>query len=77
MKNKLLAMTKSGRAQLAVASIALMSAGSSFAAAGDIDTSAATGYIAAGVVAAGVVTGAMFGLVALIGAAKKAMRAGT
>jgi hypothetical protein len=77
MKHKFLVAVKSRRAQLAVGSIALMSAGSSFAAAGDIDTSAALGYITAGGVAAGAVTAAMFGLVALIGAAKKAMRAGT
>lgn len=49
----------------------------SFAAAGDIDTGPALGYIAGGLAAAAAVTAAMFGLVALIGAAKKAMRAGT
>ncbi|WP_426139440.1 hypothetical protein [Pseudomonas sp. DWP3-1-2] len=76
MKAKLLALSKSGRAQVALASVAMLSAGSSFAA-GEIDTSEALTYIAGGVVAAGLVTGAMFGLVALIGAAKKAMRAGT
>jgi len=42
-----------------------------------IDTAEALGYIAGGVAAAGAVVAAMFGLVALIGAAKKAMRAGT
>ena len=42
-----------------------------------IDTAEALGYITAGGVAAGAVLAAMFGLVALIGAAKKAMRAGT
>lgn len=47
------------------------------AAAGDIDTTQALLYVTGGVVAAAAVTGAMFGLVALIGAAKKAMRAGT
>jgi hypothetical protein len=77
MKQKMLAFVKSRRAQVAVGTVALMSAGSSFAAAGDIDTSQALGYVAGGVVAAGAVTAAMFGLVALIGAAKKAMRAGT
>lgn len=51
-------------------------AGSSFAA-GELDTSEALGYIAGGVVAAIAISGAMMGLVALIGAAKKAMRAGT
>ncbi|OLU30709.1 hypothetical protein BVH03_09470 [Pseudomonas sp. PA15(2017)] len=48
-----------------------------FAAEGDIDTSKPLLYIAGGLAAAGAVTGAMFGLVALIGAAKKAQRAGT
>lgn len=47
------------------------------AAEGDIDTTKALLYIAGGLAAAAAVTGAMFGLVALIGAAKKAMRAGT
>ena len=47
------------------------------AAEGDIDTTKALLYIAGGITAAGLVTGAMFGLVTLIGAAKKAMRAGT
>ncbi|HCA6411105.1 TPA: hypothetical protein MXU60_006757, partial [Pseudomonas aeruginosa] len=44
---------------------------------GDIDTTKALAYIAGGLTAAAAVTGAMFGLVALIGAAKKAQRAGT
>ena len=47
------------------------------AAEGDIDTTKALLYVAGGIVAAAAVTGAMFGLVALIGAAKNAMRAGT
>ena len=47
------------------------------AAEGDIDTTKALLYIAGGLAAAAAVTGAMFGLVALIGAAKKAQRAGT
>jgi hypothetical protein len=64
------------RSALVVGSLLSTVAGSSFAA-GEIDTSEALTYIAGGVVAAGLVTGAMFGLVALIGAAKKAMRAGT
>lgn len=62
----------------AAATLALaLVAGPSFAAEGDIDTSKALLYIAGGLAAAAAVTGAMFGLVALIGAAKKAQRAGT
>lgn len=76
MKNKLLVLCKSGRAQLAAAAVAMVTAGPTFAA-GEIDTSEALGYIAGGLAAAGVIVGAMFGLVALIGAAKKAQRAGT
>lgn len=76
MKNKLLVLCKSGRAQLAAASIAMATASPSFAAGAQIDTAEALGYVAGGVAAAAVVA-AMFGLVALIGAAKKAMRAGT
>ncbi|MFV9496286.1 hypothetical protein ACNUI5_33830 [Pseudomonas aeruginosa] len=55
----------------------LMTSGLSMAAEGDIDTTKALAYIAGGLTAAAAVTGAMFGLVALIGAAKKAQRAGT
>lgn len=51
--------------------------GSPAFAAGEIDTSDVIGYIAAGVVAAGLITGAMLGLVALIGVGKKTQRAGT
>lgn len=50
---------------------------SAFAADGDIDTTSAQLYIAGGLAAAAVVGGAMFGLVTLIGASKKAQRAGT
>jgi len=50
---------------------------SAFAADGDIDTTKAMLYIAGGLAAAAVVGGAMFGLVTLIGASKKAQRAGT
>ncbi|WP_257110797.1 hypothetical protein [Pseudomonas ficuserectae] len=76
MKNKLLVLCKSGRAQLAAATVAIATASPSFAAGANIDTAEALGYVAGGVAAAAV-TAAMFGLVALIGAAKKAMRAGT
>lgn len=69
-------MRTSSRASLVLA-IALATVASTSFAAGEINTSEAMTYIAGGVVAAGLVTGAMFGLVALIGAAKKAMRAGT
>ncbi|MCF5734483.1 hypothetical protein [Pseudomonas syringae] len=77
MKNKLLLLCKSGRAQLVAASIAMASASPSFAAGANIDTAEALGYVAGGVVAAAAVIAAMFGLTALIGAGKKAMRAGT
>jgi hypothetical protein len=49
----------------------------SMAAEGDIDTTKVLLYIAGGIVAAGAITGAMLGLVALIGVGKKAQRAGT
>lgn len=48
-----------------------------FAAEGDIDTTKVMLYIGGAVVAAGAITGAMLGLVALIGVGKKAQRAGT
>lgn len=50
---------------------------SAFAAEGDIDITKALLYVAGGLVAAGAVGAAMFGLVTLIGASKKAQRAGT
>ncbi|MGN2436761.1 hypothetical protein [Pseudomonas syringae] len=77
MKNKLLHLCKSGRAQLVAASIAMATASPSFAAGANIDTAEALGYVAGGVVASAAVIAAMFGLTALIGAGKKAMRAGT
>lgn len=62
----------------AAATLALVTvAGPTFAAEGDIDTSKVLAYIAGGLVAAGLITGAMLGLVALIGVGKKAQRAGT
>lgn len=69
-------MLRSSRFSLALATLLSSVASTSFAA-GEIDTSEALAYIAGGVVAAGLVSAAMFGLVALIGAAKKAQRAGT
>ncbi|MBI6710703.1 hypothetical protein [Pseudomonas syringae] len=77
MKNKLLLLCKSGRAQLVAASVAMATASPSFAAGANIDTAEALGYVAGGVVASAAVIAAMFGLTALIGAGKKAMRAGT
>jgi len=47
------------------------------AADGDIDVAKCLAYIAGGLAAAGAITGAMLGLVALIGVGKKAQRAGT
>lgn len=66
-----------GKREAVIGSGLLIASGTSFAAEGDIDTTKALLYVAGGLAAAGAVTAAMFGLVALIGAAKKAMRAGT
>lgn len=52
-------------------------AGPSFAADGDIDITKVMLYMAGGIVAAGTITGAMLGLVSLIGVGKKTQRAGT
>ncbi|RPO80629.1 hypothetical protein IPC1171_32890 [Pseudomonas aeruginosa] len=65
-----------GKREAVIGGSLLMTSGLSMAAEGDIDTTKALAYIAGGLTAAAV-TGAMFGLVALIGAAKKAQRAGT
>ncbi|HCF4120286.1 TPA: hypothetical protein R1Q61_006355 [Pseudomonas aeruginosa] len=66
-----------GKREAVIGGSLLMASSLSMAAEGDIDTTKALAYIAGGLAAAAAVTGAMFGLVALIGAAKKAMRAGT
>ncbi|HCL3913384.1 TPA: hypothetical protein N2C07_006182 [Pseudomonas aeruginosa] len=66
-----------GKREAVIGGSLLMTSGLSMAAEGDIDTTEALAYIAGGLTAAAAVTGAMFGLVALIGAAKKAQRAGT
>ncbi|HBP0910563.1 TPA: hypothetical protein P6M38_006467 [Pseudomonas aeruginosa] len=66
-----------GKREAVIGGSLLMASGLSMAAEGDIDTTKALAYIAGGLAAAAAVTGAMFGLVALIGASKKAMRAGT
>lgn len=73
---KLNAMCKKFGPAALTAALATL-AGPVFAAEGDIDTSSALLYIAGGLAAAAVVGGAMFGLVTLIGASKKAQRAGT
>lgn len=62
---------------IATGSVIALTGNMAMAAEGDIDTTKALLYIAGGLAAAAAVTGAMFGLVALIGAAKKAQRAGT
>ncbi len=77
MKTSSVSLKKRFAQAAAVAAASATFSGATFAAGAGIDTSEALGYVAAGVVAAAAVTGAMFGLVALIGAAKKAMRAGT
>jgi hypothetical protein len=62
----------------AAATIALATLASPvFAAEGDIDISKGLLYIGGGLVAAGALVAAMIGLVTLIGAGKKAQRAGT
>lgn len=79
MSEKLQAFLQRSKTELVIAgssAVAVM-ASPSFAADGDIDTTKALLYIAGGIAAAAVVGGAMFGLVALIGASKKAQRAGT
>lgn len=79
MSKKLQAFLSRSKTELVIASSAAMAvmASPSFAAEGDIDTTKAMLYIAGGLAAAALVGGAMFGLVALIGASKKAQRAGT
>ena len=64
-------------AVIATGALVAMSSGLASAAEGDIDTTKVLLYIAGGIVAAGAITGAMLGLVALIGVGKKAQRAGT
>lgn len=65
------------KAAVVLAAMSAAVVGPTFADAGSIDTTQALAYVAGGVVAAGAITAAMLGLVALIGAGKKAMRAGT
>jgi hypothetical protein len=67
------------KSELVISSAAVVAAMTSpvFAVDGDIDTSKAILYIGGGLAAAALVGGAMFGLVTLIGASKKAQRAGT
>lgn len=76
---KLKNLFQNSKRELVIATgTALAVAGNSaFAADGDIDITKALLYVAGGLVAAGAVGAAMFGLVTLIGASKKAQRAGT
>lgn len=62
---------------IATGSMVALVGSPAFAVEGDIDTTKVLLYIAGGIVAAGAITGAMLGLVALIGVGKKAQRAGT
>lgn len=62
---------------IASGSVLALAGNSAFAAEGDIDTTKVLLYIGGGIVAAGLITGAMLGLVALIGVGKKSQRAGT
>lgn len=55
----------------------LAMASPTFAAGESFDTSSPMAWIGAGVIAAGLIATAMLGLVALVGASKKAQRAGT
>lgn len=67
---------KSPRAQIAVGA-ALLSASQLSNAAASFDSTESLEWIAAGVVIAGLILAAMFGLVTMVGAGKKAQRAGT
>jgi hypothetical protein len=67
---------RSPRAQIA-AGTALASVSSFSNAAASFDSTEAVGWIAAAVVIGGILLAAMFGLVTMIGAGKKAQRAGT
>lgn len=62
---------------IATGSVIALTGNAAFAVEGDIDTTKVLLYIAGGLVAAGAITGAMLGLVALIGVGKKAQRAGS
>lgn len=76
---KLKSLFAAGKREVAIAtgSALVVASNFSYAAEGDIDTTKAMLYIAGGLAAAALVGGAMFGLVTLIGASKKAQRAGT
>lgn len=79
MKNRVRNFGRKFKTELVISSAAIMTTltGPVFAVDGDIDTTKSLIYVAGGVVAAGLVGGAMFGLVTLVGASKKAQRAGT
>ena len=77
---QLKALFQVGKREAVIAGGALVAMSSGLASAADdgsIDTTKVLLYIAGGIVAAGAITGAMLGLVALIGVGKKAQRAGT
>jgi hypothetical protein len=76
---QLKALFANAKREVVIGSAALVATVSnvSMAAEGDIDTTKVLLYIGGGIVAAGAITGAMLGLVALIGVGKKAQRAGT
>lgn len=77
---KLKALFQVGKREAVIAGGALVAMSSGLASAADdgsIDTTKVLLYIAGGIVAAGAITGAMLGLVALIGVGKKTQRAGT
>lgn len=76
---QLKALFANAKREVVIGSTALVATVSnvSMAAEGDIDTTKVLLYIGGGIVAAGAITGAMLGLVALIGVGKKAQRAGT
>ena len=62
---------------IATGAVIAMTGNFAMAAEGDIDISKGLLYIAGGAVAGGALVAAMIGLVTLIGAGKKAQRAGT
>lgn len=62
---------------IATGSMLALTGNCAFAVEGDIDTTKVLLYIAGGIVAAAAITGAMLGLVALIGVGKKTQRAGS
>lgn len=76
-KLKELFRNKKAQAVAFVGTAGATMASPSFAAAGSFDSTDSLAWIAAGVVFAGLLITAMSGLVTLVGAGKKAQRAGT